>query len=198
MFKVSMCFLYFRHPPNWAKHLQGVIQRDKILPDALKSVLDSDNNIFDVTMKILHYGPDFNSIIRPGQILDVKTMNANDGKLSKVYLCTKALIKLLRINVKSYLVKKIILTNDTKMALLKDSSMSECLFHIVKHPEFMKRLDLKKRRGEMLHLERWEQNIAEQKDPDKIPMIQAQQRQRREREARSGRGRIPDKSHHRL
>ncbi len=143
-----------------------------MLPEAFEALLQSDSSIFDITMKILHYGPYNNSIIRPGQILDVKTFSAGDAKLKGVYLGAKTMVKLLGRDIKSYLLKKIILLDDMKRTLLedKDASMAECLFKVLGHQEIRKRLEEDSVGKSLPDFEDWARRIAEKKHLDRIPL----------------------------
>ena len=143
-----------------------------MLPEAFDALLQSDTDVFDVTMKILHYGPYNNNIIRPGQILDVKTFNTDDARLKGVYLCAKTMVKLLGRDIKSYLLKKIILLDDMKRTLLedKDASMAECLFKVLGHQEIRKRLEEDSAGKSLPDFEDWARRIAEKKHLDRIPL----------------------------
>ncbi len=70
-------------------------------------------------MKILNYGPGpGNCVIRPGQVLDVKSLEEAGGKLKEVYTCAKALVAFLHEgeSVKSYFLKKVLACSPCQLA----------------------------------------------------------------------------------
>ncbi len=165
-----MSYFFHRRPRNWEVHLGNVIRRDSVLPEAVSKILQSNDCLFDVALKLLHYGPDCSYVIRPGQVLDVKTFS-DSTKMKEVYICTKALLKLQREDhVKSYLIKKIVHTSTMKSYILRrDVSLSECLLAVFGHQEVQSRLRGKKPGRLGYHF--WEKKIASQ-DFDTIPLYQ--------------------------
>ncbi len=137
LFDVVIKTLIRKRPENWLKHLKGIIERDRILPESFTRALDAENesNSIDVAMKLLNYGPCDNSIIRPGQVMQVEQFQ-RDEKLKKIYIYTKALKDMLSIDVKTYVIKKIILQDEIQAVLRKpDVLMQESLFTVLSHPE---------------------------------------------------------------
>ncbi len=171
LFNVVTNYLLEKKPPHWVKHLRGVIERDRILPEslALQALNSDERKIFDVAIKLLNYHPDWNYVIRPGQGLSTKELRTN-LVLRDVYIHVKTLKSLWSVDVKSYVIKKIILSEAMKEQILKpDMHMQERLLAVLSHPE------LKKKFEENVFFPNWENDIRiKQKsqiwdDDDEIP-----------------------------
>ncbi len=172
LFNVVTNYLLEKKPPQWAKHLKGIIERDRILPESLALQVrhsDGSNNTFDVSIKLLNYHPELNYVIRPGQGLSTRELRTNTV-LRDVYIHVKTLKSLWSVDVKSYVIKKIILSESMKSKILRqDLHMQERLFAVLSHPELKKKFD------QNIYFSKWEDDIkTKQKsqiwdDDDEIP-----------------------------
>ena len=148
-----------RKPENWVRHLKGMVQRDRILPESYLKFLDSDANTgtCDVAMKLLNYDKETNFIIRPGQVMHVNQFDRN-VKLKDIYVHAKVMKTVLKLDVKSYLMKKVILLDTMVEKLLKPEVwLDEAIFMVLSHPE------LKTEFAKRVQFNKWSDAIQERK-----------------------------------
>ena len=100
-------------PYEALKFLIKFFQSDRIQPE---NFMMEEQEFVSMGMKFLHYGPGGNAIVvKPGQILNVKQFDDENLKvLKKVYSTIKFLKDVLGLDLKSYLLKKILLKQSTK------------------------------------------------------------------------------------
>jgi hypothetical protein len=112
--------LVTKKPPSWLNYFNMLQHKDVFVPAEEGSQRSADQ--LQVSVKLLHHGPDQNYIIRPFQRLNnIRTMQ-DDRYLKKVYVRAKALKDLLRVDSKSYLIKKVILSTAFRIRLSDDLS----------------------------------------------------------------------------
>ena len=161
LFNITIKTLLEKKPENWLKHFEGIIERDRLLPESFASSLEKDTTgTFDVAIKILNYGESNNIIIRPGQNLEVANEfdSEEQGELLRnVYTHAKALREVLRLNIKSYFLKKILLQDETKKVIKASRRLDEGLLILLSHQEVKKSF-----KGD-IDFNHWERNIEQQK-----------------------------------
>jgi hypothetical protein len=142
--------LIVKKPPFWLKHFQQLMKRDVILPEVYDNI--KEDPVVNVAIKILHYGPEDNYIIRPGQEMEVEKFKDN-ATLKGIYIWMKAIKDILDVPAKSFFMKKVVLLpefvakcervreddNNTKVELLK-----EALSHPDLKPAFETELDFER------------------------------------------------------
>ena len=133
-------------PVGWQKYLQRFLKTDRILPESIALVKDSAKPF--ICLKILSFeGTSGNFILRPGQILENDQLQ--DTTLKTVYCHMKALKDHFRVNIKSYILKKVVLLPGN-LEKAKDNTQDEyqLLFHYLSHPslktEFEKHINYPK------------------------------------------------------
>ncbi len=104
-----------KKPENWMGHFRGIIERDRLLPESFKKLIEEEkrSGVYDCAIKIIHYGSQNCHVIRPGQVMNVTEL-LSDDKLRAVYLHLKAVNLLLGVNVKTYTIKKIVLGDEMR------------------------------------------------------------------------------------
>ena len=163
LFDATINTLLRRKPENWTAHFRGIIEQDRILPECfLERQMEEEemeacsrlsDEVCNVTVKLLNYSEEDNHVVRPGQIMSVHEVRGG-GKLRDVYICVKAAKELLRVNAKSYLIKKIVLTQEMKRKILHpDMGLSEALWEVMSHAE------LRKKFGAKVDLKKWKAKI---------------------------------------
>ncbi len=138
-----------KKPDNWLQHFYSIIERDRILPESLGRAMATSGNhtVHQVAIKLLNYNPKDNYVIRPGQGMNTLDLRRS-GPLRGAYTCIKVLKELCQANVKTYVIKKVMLSPDIK-AKLEDEDMHtiEGAFVVLSHPELKKhfsKIDFKK------------------------------------------------------
>ena len=120
-------------PPNWLRYLKGFINKDQILPESFQDQLnENQDKPLEVGMKLLHYGNGNNFIIRPAQQLAVTAEFEENEELKRVYCQIKCLKSLLRVEINSYFVKKVLLTDEMKG---KIHGLPFDIYTILQHPD---------------------------------------------------------------
>ena len=95
-----------RRPKNWVKYVRSLALQDRILPDEFLAHMEGEGGkIFDVGMKILHYGQTDNCMTRPGQRMQISDFH-DRPILKEVYCYAKALKTFIGIDVKSFFLKE--------------------------------------------------------------------------------------------
>ncbi len=161
LFNSAVRTLVRRKPENWVEHLRGIIERDRLLPETFAKSLEEDNeaSVYDVAVKVLNYGHGDTHIIRPAQVTEVRELGRHGDKLRRVYARLKAARDLLRIaDAKSYLIKKVVLLDEVKDAVLDpDMPLDEAMLAVASHPELKTKFDAR------LDLDRWAERIETRK-----------------------------------
>ena len=100
-------------PPGYQKTISSLAKRDRVIPDDMMemSTRNFEDTINFLGVKLLSWGPGRNYHLRPGQV--VKVAQFADTPTKKAYLVLKALIKMLDIDISSYLLKKALLGSST-------------------------------------------------------------------------------------
>lgn len=102
-------------PPNWLSYLMSFVVKDAILPQSYKEQFEEvPEKPLNVGMKILHYGRGKNFVIRPAQQLAITSEFESNYQLKMVYVHIKAVKTIYEANVSSYLIKKLLLTEEIK------------------------------------------------------------------------------------
>ena len=125
---VTQSLLSIPHPPNWLSYLISSIKKDMILPQSYKSLFEmAPKEPFNVAMKILHYGKGPNNfIIKPMQILGVTKEFKSNPEIKDIYCFIKCIKSCLDVNINSYFLKKVILSDEVKKDLiLYDSNIDK-------------------------------------------------------------------------
>ncbi len=147
LFDAATRILIKKKPEGWLKHIKGVIDKDRVLPESLVKALEiSTETVIDVSMKLLNYCPDDNHIIRPSQKFlkdeprhqeeDIKAGGLLKGTLKDVYIRFKAFAEITGSGAKSYVVKKVILSDEMRFQLENPSlNMYERMVRVMRHPE---------------------------------------------------------------
>ena len=152
--------LHSKKPENWVKHLYGIIERDRILPESFVKQASKDEAsgpTCDVAIKILNFDRSMNYIIRPGQVMHINEFDEHK-KLKKVYIHAKAMKDMMDVDIKSYMIKKVILLDEMKEAILKeDVLLDEALFLALYHSE------LRNAYKEKVRFKSWENKIERRK-----------------------------------
>ena len=154
---VTTTLLKFR-PPNWLNHITGVMKRDRILPESLKKDAE-EVKVIPVGMKLVHFGRERNFIIRPAQRLQMSNFE-KDQDLKDTYCKVKSLKYLLNIDISSYFIKKVILTEEMMRKIKSCSYSLDKIFEVLSHQ------DLKPKFAEIIDFEQWS------KDSNHIPILQ--------------------------
>ena len=133
-------------PANWLECIKKVLNRDTILPESYKQEHDSHSeHPLHVGMKIVNYGESQNFIIRPAQQLAIHELL--DG-IKELYCDLKCLKIILDVDVSSYFIKKVILTDEIKKKVKNNSTRIVNIFDALKHPalraKFQGKIDFKK------------------------------------------------------
>ncbi len=143
LFDSVISTLWQKMPENWLRYLRKLMDKDRVLPEAFSKiqleVSSTKEDIMLVSLKLLNYGDDNNYIIRPSQ--DIKTGTSFDKypHLRETYVHVKALARLLKVEISSYFLKKLVL-QDNLRDKLSDANVPLCerLFIISSHPELKK------------------------------------------------------------
>ena len=134
--------LFREKPVNWLKYLKGFINKDRVLPESYYQLFNMDpDKPIPIGMKLLNFGCDKNFIIRPAQILHVASSLLNNDKLRKCYTRIKCLKSLLNVDLNSYFIKKVLLSDEMKEkseTLNEFDLFSSCLYH----PDFKHKFEL--------------------------------------------------------
>lgn len=99
-------------PVGWEKVIDSHISRDRCVPDDFEGMRARDAKFSEtstnyVGVKLLSWGPEPNYHLRPGQTVEVEQFR--DPKIRKAYIILKALIKMLKIKIEGYMLKKSVL-----------------------------------------------------------------------------------------
>ena len=141
--------LFEARPPYWLNYLEGFIKQDRVLPESFRTndSRKSDGMIF-VGMKLLNYGPGNNFLVRPGQQLEITHFGTNPT-LKKCYCYVKILKCALNVDLSSYFVKKVLLTDEMlrksrERYIDPEKLLFEALHHPDLRPSFEGKIDYEK------------------------------------------------------
>lgn len=113
IFREVMKSLLEEMPEGWQRVVDSHVSRDRPVPDDMDEMNEAaassnGTNPFYLGLKILSWGPGpGNYHLRPGQTVSLE--HFSDPEVKKAYLVLKGLIKFLRINASSYMLKKVLL-----------------------------------------------------------------------------------------
>ena len=134
LFNLCTKTLFKDRPAGWLKYLKGYIKRDRILPESYQDEFDKKVEDFvEVGMKLLNYESEKNFIIRPAQQMNIEQFSSN-GKLKEIYARVKALKSYLKIDISSYFIKKIVLSENFKKGF-GDAEIRVGVFKLISHPD---------------------------------------------------------------
>jgi hypothetical protein len=122
-----------QQPPGWLRYLEKYSTSDVILTD-LFDVEDESSEIGSVLLKQLSGQQYF---VRPGQYLGTEKFSSDDHR--KVYCWIKALKTILKVDMSSYMVKKMLLCSPEA----KPGSVYDFLFSTMCQPELKERFESK-------------------------------------------------------
>ena len=132
LFEKTFWTLYRQRPPGWEDYCKGVASMNSFLPES-SSQAESAHHSFkhEVAVKFVNNSKfEPNHVIRPGQSLDAGCFSREDF-LREVYTCLKALKRLVRVDLSSYLVKKIVLSEAAFVRSVSRANLSYSLCKIV-------------------------------------------------------------------
>ena len=132
-----------KRPPFWLKHFIGVIERDRMLPEQFQESLENaegEAKVFDACFKLLNYGARDNFIVRPAQQMELQQFKRAD--LKAVYCSVKCLKDLLGIDIKSYFIKKVILS---RLFIHQESRLyqRQILHNVLSYPEIKRSFEIR-------------------------------------------------------
>ena len=107
IYKGVLTSLLDEMPPGWDKVWSSHISRDRPIPDDMQEMKERrfhESSWNYLGVKLLSWGPSPNYHLRPGQT--VKVEQFKEANLRESYVVTKALIKMLKLPLETYLMKK--------------------------------------------------------------------------------------------
>ena len=114
-------------------HIRGFIRHDRILPESYEEKLESNpHEPIQVSMKLLNYGSEKNFLIRPAQQLEIHHFD-QDKKLKATYCQLKCLKMMLKVDLSSYFIKKVLLSNRMQEKLQINSFND--IYEALQHPD---------------------------------------------------------------
>ena len=121
--------------PNWLPYLKKFVRSDCMLPESLSNpILPKDGTI---ALKLLHTESDNDVfILRPRQMLAMK--NLKDKKLKLTYSYLKALKGIMKVDISSYSIKKVLLLEEFTQQAKTSADSSHLLYLAVSHPHLKK------------------------------------------------------------
>lgn len=133
-------------PSNWLECIKKVINQDTILPESYKKEHNAHpEHPLHVGMKLVNYGESRNFIIRPAQQLAIHELG---GGVKELYCDLKCLKTLLDVDVNSYFIKKVVLTDEISSKAKKNPNRIVNIFDALNHPglkaKFGEKIDFKK------------------------------------------------------
>lgn len=144
-----------KKPQNWIKHLKGIIRNDRILPEHFEELneVKNEKQVFEVGLKLLHYGSENNYIVRPAQILNIVDFSGYPKGIKDVYCNMKYIKTALNVDIKSYFMKKVLIRNEFVARVESGGREIDHLFEAMSYPEirkaFEKRIDYDRWREQM-------------------------------------------------
>jgi hypothetical protein len=153
-------------PIGWLKYLKSsILSRDAIHPFALEQQKNKTKSDDYVAVKIINYGNDNNMIIMPAQSMQIDNFEKNN--LRNYFTYVKALKVLLDIDVKSYFLKKVCLTDIRLFGGETPSLLAEqmSLFNIIATDSSISLQFYK-----VINTEEWRKRQYKNTDFDDIPL----------------------------
>ncbi len=159
VFNVVTRTLMERKPPNWFSHLKGIIKSDRILPESFQETQNekAKDDVFEVGLKLLHYGSENNYVIRPAQMLRVVDFSGYPTLCKEVYCIMKYLKTVLKVDVKSYFLKKVVLRKEIVQMAEKSKRVEKPLFEAMTYPAVKKVFESK------VDYKQWKKNMDKAK-----------------------------------
>ena len=121
--------LFEQKPPNWLNYMRGFIKQDRIMPESYN---ENPADVY-VGMKLINYGSEKNFLIRPAQQLEIHQFEKQD-EMKKAYRYIKCLKKILKVDLSSYFIKKVLLSNTMRRKLM-DDLMPKNVYTALQHPD---------------------------------------------------------------
>ena len=128
----TLQLLVEKRPKGWLKYFQGIIERDRILPDMLTSESDMSEGGILVAIKRCNYL----FFARGAPMIDIKQL---EGQIKLAYQYVKVLKDILELDIKSYFVKKFLLRPEFKN--IGEKTAEEILVEIMSHAEFKQKFE---------------------------------------------------------
>ena len=133
MFNSVIRTLLRKKPTNWLRYIKGVVEKDRILPESYYQLWQPDpERPIPICMKLLHFGGENNFIIKPAPLLGVTSIFKESEPLKNCYIRMKYLKDILKVDLNSYFIKKVLLTDEMKAKAKKQSDFElfeACLNH---------------------------------------------------------------------
>ena len=129
----TLQMLVEKRPKGWLKYFQGIIERDRILPDMLTSESDMSEGGILVAVKRCNCVDIF---ARGAPRIVIKEL---EGQIKLAYQYVKVLKDILELDIKSYFVKKFLLRPEFKN--IGEKTAEEILIEIMSHAEFKQKFE---------------------------------------------------------
>jgi hypothetical protein len=134
-----------KNPPFWVQYFESLMKRDVILPESFRD--NTKEDVQWVAIKLLHYGPRHNYMMRPGQEMEITTVFDEHPRVKRTYCQMKLLKDIYDIKVKSFFMKKVILREEfiafSKTNEITDGRLLyEALSHSDLKSKFQEKIDI--------------------------------------------------------
>jgi hypothetical protein len=131
-----------RNPPFWLQYFKSLMQRDIMLPEAFQD--NTKEGVQWVAIKLLHYGPKHNYMIRPGQEMEITTVFDEHPRIKRTYCQMKLVKDIYNVNVKSFFIKKVILRKEfIELSKNKNISDENLLYEAISHHDLKSKFEEK-------------------------------------------------------
>jgi hypothetical protein len=130
-----------KNPPFWLPYFESLMKRDVILPESFGDIIQA--GVQWVAIKLLHYGPNHNYMMRPGQEMKIKT-DFDEPPLNKRTYCQMKLLKdIYDVKVKSVFMKKVFLRH--KFIYRRETGTADgyLLYEALSHPDLKSKFQVK-------------------------------------------------------
>ena len=124
----------------------------------------SPDGIFSVGLKMLHFYSKKNFVIRPAQLLNVVDFSDYPPEVRQIYCMMKYLKQALRADIKSYLMKKVVLRREFIAEIIKGGEIADHLYDAMTYHQVKKAFQL------IIDYEEWK-NLRDQRKDDGIPLF---------------------------
>ena len=146
-----------QRPPNAIETLMKLFGSDRILSEWFNVANDNDPSFISVGMKFLHYGKGTDvMLVKPGQIIGVHQFK-DHPRLLRTYQILKCLKAVFNIDLKSYMLKKLILRDE-----IKHDSETRHPDNLVK--KIMLKNGIKQNFSEFIDFEKWKDLDLKRRD----------------------------------
>ena len=156
LFTLAIKTLLDERPVNWFKHIRGILMQDSVLPESYNASVEQRSDVpLQVGFKLVNYGEDKNNfIIKPAQILGI-SKHIEDKNLMNIYACVKCIKGAFGVDISSYLIKKILMTNEMQGKIAQNGveNWRKSVFDVLQHP------DLKEHFGRYDAFLKWRQKL---------------------------------------